>query len=55
MTHANGSKYDGQFEMGRYHGRGFFSDADGSMYEGQWKYGLLIDYKVNFLTGGAKV
>ncbi len=40
LENIDGSKYDGEFVDGKYHGQGILAFADGSMYKGKWKEGL---------------
>ena len=29
-------KYQGQFQMGQYHGKGIYNESNGDQYEGEW-------------------
>ena len=40
--HSNGDKYVGEWRIGRYHGKGTFSFADGSRFVGEFKNGMTL-------------
>lgn len=39
MAYPNGDVYEGEWERGKYHGRGIFTGHDGYLYEGEWRCG----------------
>jgi hypothetical protein len=38
MQWSDGATYEGEWLLGKAHGRGIFSHIKGEVYDGEWKY-----------------
>ncbi len=45
INHAEGDRYEGEYENGTYHGQGTLTLADGAIYKGGFREGKLQGLK----------
>jgi len=43
MINPDGSKYEGDWDKGKFHGKGKLYNIRGEIIEGEWKAGIFMD------------